>query len=280
MKNTDYIQQHILQRNFPLIITGQSGFNTYSTVIKILERLNLKYVEIITENIQIVHKPIIKCICIVRNHHDKEILSKFSYFDNLIIISDVYIKTYTVETFQIFVKSPLPGKTKKLMDTTNTLLEETNKLTLMRFLGKVFNNKLKGKNISIEKECDYSFYRLNYLFTDLIEQDQPQPEEYEKPPQFYNSRRLLSDEESSEMAEDSEAIPFKQSFSLRTITDLLYTNFTNYTTIDNIETFYDILSLSDIENEQIVTFCIYASQNSTKPKHFTRFSYSNNKNLF
>ncbi|OQS54794.1 hypothetical protein EHP00_1262 [Ecytonucleospora hepatopenaei] len=269
MKCVDDIQEHIIHKKFPLVVTGHAGLNKLQTVLNILDRLGLKCKRIYSEEGKHIYKPLVKCISVLHNHFDKEILNKLTYFTNIIIVTDVFIKTKKHQVYQVFVNSALHSKKHKFFKTTTKLMNDYSEVTIKRAAGRIFNKKISGKQLSVE----YDQLTKQGTFTFALPSNFKPKKITEKDNYFHNTRRFLSEDSNTESeTENNSEINFCQTFNLQYFIDILHHNFLPFTSLETMHEFYDILSLTDIEKNNLITFCCYSSQKSTKPVKFQYFS--------
>ncbi|ORD94293.1 hypothetical protein ECANGB1_893 [Enterospora canceri] len=276
MKALQQLKEHILKKKYPIVLQGPPGTNKLSTTINMLQKYNIKYKQIDISEIRYQHKPLIPCIYIIQNIENSDVLDKITYFKNLIVISDVFVSRKRHEVTLITVTpQSFPGKTRKELATTKELLEDENTLSIFRLAGKIFHKKCTGKQI------DYQNSKFIYYFNNSSKEVK-EVHETDTVQSKTKDRRKIIEESTDSFDLETATLPlqqeklapdkFSKSFSASAMQDVFYANFHNFVDMNNIVDFYDILSLTDIQQHQQITFALFASQKGAVCKKFIQFT--------
>lgn len=273
------VQKHLKNQQFPIIIQGNPGLNKLESTRYVLNKLEIDFKEIDASDMKLQFKPLKPQIYLIHNSENYRILETLTYTKNIIIVSDVIAKDFLIYN-PIHIKTPIQYvKKPKSFKNTLELLKQEAEVTIFRALGRIFYNKLKGKQFEIQNE------NINFNLPGIAKENKKPVNHQLLITQEINinPRKFIdTDTESFDDANMDLSIPqdsfdpdqFYKSFPTNQFLDYLYTNFIHFTDITNISEFYDLLSLIDTNESQIITFCLHAVAKCKKPKKYQPFKRS------
>lgn len=248
------LHNYIKNRQFPIIIQNKVEVDKLGMCIYYLNRLEMPYQLIDISKVKEQHKPLIPQLYIIHNIDDYNILEKLSYTNNIIIVSEVFINIKTQNIFMVSLPSNFGHINKwPIYHVTTKVLTEVNKLTITMLLKKIFNKKCTGIEIAIDNS-KFIIVLKNIINSKMYGN------------LFFIKSNNISDE-----------YHICKTFSVNNVLEGIYNYFLDFVTVQTFVEFYDILSLIDLNINQLITFCIYSKINSNIIKHngsLIRIKYS------
>ncbi|KAL6121542.1 hypothetical protein NUSPORA_01528 [Nucleospora cyclopteri] len=263
------LESAIFSKKFPIVVYGCSGYGKASLIKTVLKENNLNFINIDITSIEEIKKPLKPTIFIVEIF-DFHQLKQIQYRNNVILHCNFYFNTKNCNYKLINISKNLKSHTllenyakKNIIKIYRKLginyYEDECNVDIFRLLGRIFNKKIYGKTI----ECDNNnlYYNILNYKNDYI----PKSDNYE-------CHRINFIDESSNEIDLDYVSSHTIIFSNCKLTQMIYSNFLNFSDISNISIFYDLLSLCDLNIKDTLPALIIAlNSNSKTVKKFVSF---------
>lgn len=238
------LYNYIQNRQFPIIIQNKVEVDKLGICIYYLNKLEIPYQLIDISKVKEQHKPLIPQLYVIHNIDDYNILKKLSYTNNIIIVSEIFINTKTYNIFMVSLPSKFGYINKwPIYHITTKILTETNKLTIWILLKRIFGKKYTGDKIIINDN------KFIIVMKNIVNS------------KIYGNLFLVR------LNDISNEYHICKTFNINNVLEGIYNYFLNFTTTQTLVEFYDILSLIDLNINQLITFCMYSKTNSSTVKH-------------